>query len=247
MVSLAASAASPAPVRRSCRAVGNCAAGAPAGSAAEADAEVVALPDAAIVDAGGQIGDSAETWQLGAGIGIEPRHEDERALVRTRVRQRQRGIGACLRVAGDDVDVERAWSPPDRPNPAACTLGRMAPVEQCARWQRADRDEHRVQVVGLFRAADGARLVHAGDGRCPDLPISGQRVDAGLEAPKPVAQVAAESEYDLALERTRHHVRPRLIVTLTSRTGTPTGASGLWTVTSACSTRASARHSAASR
>ena len=66
------------------------------------------------VDGGQQFGDR-NTSQLGCGVGRQPRHQHEGALMRQRVRQCQgRIVGAHFDVAvvaADDIDIESAWPP----------------------------------------------------------------------------------------------------------------------------------------
>ena len=127
-----------------------------------------------------------------------PRHEDERPLMRTRVRQVSTGSLADLVAAGDEVDVKGTRPPADRAHPAARLLGRLAPVKDGPGGQPAVREQHSVQVVRLVGPAHRAGLEHAGDGHGRNPGAGGQGVDPGLQVRQPVAEVAAQCEHDLA-------------------------------------------------
>src|SRR6516164_2333611 len=67
--------------------------------------------DARAVGTGQQGGDRAVAGEYRVRGHVVPGGEHERALVRTRMRQRELRVVTCLAGHGDDVDVERSRSP----------------------------------------------------------------------------------------------------------------------------------------
>ena len=127
-------------------------------------------------------------------VHVMPGREHERALVRSRVRQRKVWIVAMLAGHGDDVDVERARPPPHQANPLEGRLNLVQLVEELARRDRDVGEHDRVQVVRLRRAADRHRLVDRRHARQLDPLDSRDRVHAPLEDVAPGSEVTAQGE-----------------------------------------------------
>ena len=111
---------------------------------------------------GQQGGDGPAAGQAGLRVDVEPRREDEGAFVRARVRQGEHRVAADFPGEADDVDVEGTRTEPFGPSgpyPAEVRLDALGPGQQVPRLQAGRDDQHRVQVVGLGRAADRGGLV----------------------------------------------------------------------------------------
>src|SRR6266568_9175819 len=126
------------------------------------EGQVRLAPDAAAAEPGEQGRHRPPPGQGGRGIDVVPRREDERPLVRARVRQGKHRVVADLFRVADDVDIEGTRPEPFGPDPAEFRLDALGRRQQVTRAQAGRRDQHRVQVVGPGRAADRGGLV---DGR----------------------------------------------------------------------------------
>ena len=133
-----------------------------------------------------------------------PGGEHERALVRSRVRQRKVRVVAALAGHADDVEVERARPPPHQADAREGRLHLVQPVEEFARRDRDVGEHDGVQVVRLRRAADRHRLIDRRHARQLDPLDSRDRVDTTLEDVAPVSEVTAQCEDHLTCRmRTR--------------------------------------------
>ena len=164
------------------------------GYAGQPQHHVIAPPDAAAAHGSQQRRDAAPSGQHRAGIGVTPRGQDERAFLRARVRQRQRGIAAHLVAVNDDVHVEGPRSPAHVPGPLRRRLERVGPPQQVSGRAGRLRQDDRVQVVRLFGAADRSGLVHRRDGGDVQARCRRQRVHGPLQLAQAVPQVAAQGD-----------------------------------------------------
>src|SRR4029077_6858572 len=110
-------------------------------------------------EGGQQVRHRPAAWDLRLRVGVEPGSEDERALVRTGMRQRQSWAVAHLVTVDDEIQVERSRAPPLVTDAAVRVLKAEAPFEHGLRGHGRLRDHHGVQVVGLLRPADRGGLV----------------------------------------------------------------------------------------
>ena len=134
--------------------------------------------------------------QLGEGVGLAPRHEDEGALDGVRVRQGQRRVGGGDALDLNEVDVEGAHAPRLGAHAAGGGLQGVADLEELARREGRHGHDHRVEVVGLrlgalgddsdgagqrrhLRDLDALRVLQSVDGRAQGLH---DRADVGTQA-----------------------------------------------------------------
>ncbi len=97
--------------------------------------------------------------QLGVRLDVVPRHEYEGALVRPWMRQGQARIVADDAVDGDDVDVQRPWSPADLPGAVGGLFELVGAVQPTLRVGIAVDDEYGVEEIRLLDTAPGRRPV----------------------------------------------------------------------------------------
>ena len=135
--------------------------------------------------------------------------------MRARVGQGEHRVAADESGVADDVDVERTRPEPLGslgslgPDPAEFRLDALGRRQQVERGQAGRHDEHRVQVVGLRRAADRRGLVDGRDGQHVSVRQAADGLHASLKGTQPVAQVAAHGQHHAVAHGQDRPVTPR--------------------------------------
>ena len=137
--------------------------------------------------------------QLGEGVGLAPRHQDEGTLSGARVRQGQGRVGGGDALDVDQVHIQGAHAPRLGAHAPGRDLQGLADLEQLARGEGRHGRDHRVEVVGLGLGALGDDGDRAGQWRhLRDLDALGgpEALDGRAQGVHDSADVSAQAEDD---------------------------------------------------
>ena len=112
-------------------------------------------------------------------------------------------------------------SAPWGPDPAEFRLDALGRRQQVERGQAGRHDEHRVQVVGLRRAAHRRGLIDGRDGQHVSIRQPANGLHTSLKATQPVAQVAPHGQHHVVA-----HGQDRPVTVRTPGSGGPAAPGG---------------------